>query len=186
MTPEVVYPNAPITEAILDIRVTPRAATPNLLDQLAEFIKSHRAEYPEVIEQVVGTTSVTMERDLPPRALAEAVKNGFVAFSPSRTRAVQARLDGFSASKLAPYTDWHDLRTQARNLWAKYRKATDPVLITRLALRYINRIDIPLPISDLKEYMRTTPEISLDLPQQMSSFLCNCTSLSRIWRSCVF
>jgi uncharacterized protein (TIGR04255 family) len=71
-------------------------------------------------------------------------------------------VDGFSASKLAPYTDWHDLRTQARDLWAKYRKATDPVLITRLALRYINRIDIPLPISDLKEYMRTIPEISPD------------------------
>ena len=185
MTPEVVYPNAPITEAILDIRVTPRAATPNLLDQLAEFIKSHRAEYPEVIEQVVGTTSVTMERDLPPRALAEAVKNGFVAFSPSRTRAVQARLDGFSASKLAPYTDWHDLHTGAQPL-GEISKGDGSVLITRLALRYINRIDIPLPISDLKEYMRTTPEISLDLPQQMSSFLCNCTSLSRIWRSCVF
>lgn len=69
-----------------------------------------------------------------------------------------------------PYIDWHDLSSEARRLWTNYREITDPPLITRIALRYINRINIPLPIADLKEYFRTIPEISPDLPQGVSNF----------------
>jgi uncharacterized protein (TIGR04255 family) len=148
----------------------PTAAMPNLFDKLAEFVRAHRDAYPEVGEQVVGTTSIMLGADTPPQTSAQAVRNGFVAFTADRTRAIQARLDGFSASKLAPYIDWTDLRDQARSLWTQYRKAANPILITRMALRYINRINIPLPISDLKDYIRTIPEVSPDLPQQMSNF----------------
>jgi uncharacterized protein (TIGR04255 family) len=84
-----------------------------LLDELAEFIKSHRDAYPEVKEQVIGTTSIMVEGDALPQTSSEAVRNGFVAFTADRGRAMQARLDGFSASKLAPYVDWSDLRREA-------------------------------------------------------------------------
>jgi uncharacterized protein (TIGR04255 family) len=170
MTDAVVYPKAPITEALLDIRVTPRASAPELLDELAKVVKSLRDEYPEVTEQMIGAASVTLGADAPPQASAQQLRNGFVAFSPDRKRAVQARVDGFSASKLAPYIDWNDLRCEARRLWNQYRKAANPIMVTRVALRYINRIDIPLPISDLKDYLRTAPEISPELPQEMTNF----------------
>src|ERR1700730_2036552 len=170
MTAEISYPNAPITEALLDIRVTPRTSASELLDELAKVVKSLRDEYPEVTEQMIGAASVTLGGDAPPQASAQQLRNGFVAFTADRKRAVQARVDGFSASKLAPYVDWNDLRGEARRLWDEYRKAAAPVLVTRIALRYINRIDIPIPISDLKDYLRTTPEVSPDLSQEMSNF----------------
>ena len=40
-----------------------------------------------------------------------------------------------------------------------------------MALRYINRINIPLPFTDFKQYLRTTPEIARELPQGLSTFL---------------
>ena len=43
-------------------------------------------------------------------------------------------------------------------------------MITRLGLRYINRIEIPLPFLDFKEYILTTPEIAPGLPQAMTNF----------------
>jgi uncharacterized protein (TIGR04255 family) len=43
-------------------------------------------------------------------------------------------------------------------------------IITRLVVRYINKIDIPLPVGDLKEYLRTFPEVSSDLPQGLSGY----------------
>jgi uncharacterized protein (TIGR04255 family) len=38
-------------------------------------------------------------------------------------------------------------------------------------VRYINRIDIPLPLNDFKDYLRTVPEVSPDLPQALSGYL---------------
>jgi uncharacterized protein (TIGR04255 family) len=38
-------------------------------------------------------------------------------------------------------------------------------------VRYINRIDIPLPLNDFKDYLRTVPEVSPDLPQGLSGYL---------------
>jgi uncharacterized protein (TIGR04255 family) len=170
MTDENVYPKAPITEAILDIRVAPRSETSGLLDELAAFIKVHADAYPDVREQVLGKTSIILEGDALPQTSSQAARNGFVAFTGDHGRAMQARLDGFSASKLAPYIDWCDLRREALSLWTDYRNAVNPVLITRIALRYINRINIPLPIFDFKDYIRTTPEVSPELPQGISRF----------------
>ena len=45
-----------------------------------------------------------------------------------------------------------------------------PVQITRVALRYINRIEIPLPFRDFKDYILTTPEIAPGLPQGLARF----------------
>ena len=46
-----------------------------------------------------------------------------------------------------------------------------PNRLKRLALRYINRIEIPLPIRDFKDYLLTIPEIAPGLPQALSNFI---------------
>jgi uncharacterized protein (TIGR04255 family) len=38
-------------------------------------------------------------------------------------------------------------------------------------VRYINRLDLPLPLEDFKDYLRTVPEVSSDLPQGLSGLL---------------
>ena len=43
--------------------------------------------------------------------------------------------------------------------------------MSRLALRYINRLNIPLPIEDFSLYLTSPPVIPPDLPQEVSSFL---------------
>ena len=45
-----------------------------------------------------------------------------------------------------------------------------PESVTRAALRYINRLDLPLPLKDFKDYLRTVPEVSPSLPQGLSGF----------------
>src|SRR5207237_2951106 len=42
--------------------------------------------------------------------------------------------------------------------------------ITRIGVRYINKIDIPLPAVDLKQYLRTAPDISPDMRQGIAGF----------------
>jgi uncharacterized protein (TIGR04255 family) len=60
--------------------------------------------------------------------------------------------------------------TEARRLWDLYRSVARPSKLIRLAVRYINRIDIPLPLNDFKDYLRTVPEVSPALPQGLTGY----------------
>jgi uncharacterized protein (TIGR04255 family) len=58
----------------------------------------------------------------------------------------------------------------AREQWSQYRELAQPASVTRLALRYINRIRLPLPIKDFRDYILTVPEIAPGLPQRPAGF----------------
>lgn len=44
---------------------------------------------------------------------------------------------------LRPYSNWEDFSTAAFNYLEKYIALAKPLLITRIGLRYINRVDLP-------------------------------------------
>ena len=69
-----------------------------------------------------------------------------------------------------PNEKWQPFRTEAQRLWTITREAIQPTEITRVAVRYINRLELPLPIGDFKEYLRTVPEVSPKLPQALTHF----------------
>jgi uncharacterized protein (TIGR04255 family) len=166
------YLRAPITEAIIDFQISPAAGCGQ--DGLATIVKSFLTDYPEVNERFRGSLTVELPvgegGGTSVEASSRSTVQGFVAFSIGRERAFQARLDGFSASKLAPYKTWEDFREEARRLWLGYKEVTKPGFIRRIGLRYINRIDIPLPCTDIKDFIRTTVEISPELPQAVTHF----------------
>ena len=73
-------------------------------------------------------------------------------------------------SRLAPYESWEAFRNEARRLWEVYRQTVKPVRIERVALRYVNRLDLPGPRAELKDYLQTSPEIAAGLPQGLDGF----------------
>ncbi len=103
-------------------------------------------------------------------ASASQEQTGFAFVSEDQRQVFQTRFDGFTFSRLAPYGTWEPFRDEARRLWTLYRERVNPVEVTRLAVRYINRFDLPGTEVEMKEYFRTTPEISPDLPQVLSEF----------------
>ncbi len=164
-----IYSNAPITEAIIDIQVKPTEATS--MEALLELQASESARYPERNPLVMA--SVMLENPNEPGDLitqASKEQRGWAFFSPDKLQIWQARRDGFTFARLAPYQSWEPFRTEARRLWT----ATHPIFgtaeLTRVAVRYINRLELPLPMSDFKDYLRTVPEVSSDLPQGLTNF----------------
>src|SRR5207253_4384748 len=105
-----------------------------------------------------------------PPAIGVRTHIGYTFTSSDGLQAFQSRLDGFTFSRLAPYNGWESFCSEARRLWNIYREVTQPQAVTRAAVRYINRLDLPLPIRDLKDYLRTVPEVSPDLPQGLSGY----------------
>jgi uncharacterized protein (TIGR04255 family) len=160
------YSRAPITEALIDIQ----AQLPQeiKLDILTQVYSSIQTEYPKREEVLMVQGQMIVGESV--GATASQSQIGYVVFSNDQKQILQMRLDGFSFSRLAPYDCWESFRDEAKRLWNIYQSLTHPEAIVRLAVRYINRLDIHLPFGDLKDYLRTYPEVSLDLPQELSGY----------------
>lgn len=163
------FERAPITEALLDIRVE----LPSHIDlaRLATFQDTLKDRYPTKRERVTWQFGFQAK----PKTAPETFKpsggpDGYLLVSSDERQLVQARLDGFTFNRLKPYDKWETFRGEAKQLWQHYIGIASPQRITRLALRYINRIEIPLPIRDLRDYILTTPEIAPELPQSLENF----------------
>ena len=161
------YPNAPITEAIIDIRAElPEEMTVALLGKMHSVEESaypsKKSRHLAMVEGQIGGATAS--------AFATSKQVGILCLSKDERQVFQARLDGFTMSRLAPYERWEPFRDEAKRLWHVYQSIAKPTCVTRIAVRYINRIDLPLPISELKDYLRTVPEVSTELPQQLSGY----------------
>jgi uncharacterized protein (TIGR04255 family) len=165
-----IFPNAPITEALLDIRAQlPAQAN---LAQLATYHDSVKDLYPTKRERHSWQGGFKLN---PPGDIevlqSQGGPDGYLFTSTDGKQIVQARLDGFTFNRLKPYDRWETFRDEARRLWQLYVRVADPKQVTRAALRYINRIEIPLPMKDFKDYILTLPEIAPGLPQGLDKFL---------------
>src|SRR5437870_986367 len=161
-----VFPKAPIAEAILDIQV--QFASPVELARLEAFHDLIRADYPVKTSRVKWQGQIELGQE----RVAQEVRRGAQGFmfrSADDTRVVQARQDGFTFNWLKRYHTWEALRDEARRQWERYREAFHPEAVTRLGLRYVNRIEIPLPFNDFREYVKTAPDVAPGLPQGLSA-----------------
>lgn len=166
MTSDQHYPNAPITEAVIDIQVTTSAS----MEALEQTHAGEEADYPVIEKLNVHTGAVTFGPEAHAAATASSQPLGYLYRSVNGIQIAQARTNGYTFSRLAPYPHWREFSAEAQRLWDKYRAVTNPSAITRVAVRYVNRIDIPLPLKSFGDYLRTVPQLSPDLPEGLSGY----------------
>jgi uncharacterized protein (TIGR04255 family) len=165
------YPHlsrAPITEALLDMRV--ELASDAALDQIAAaFGDEVRADFPheEPIRQLQAQVGITGGV---PGVTSSETRIGSIFWADPRIRAVQARRDGFSVNHLAPYKDWDALRAEAERYWGAYRRAARPIRVLRCGVRFINRIELPVG-DELRVHLKTFPEVGGTLPPLLDEYL---------------
>lgn len=160
------YSRPPITEAIIDLRVDP----PEGFD--ASSLRKISQRLGESYSKVEAINAATGQIQLVPeiRASASSTHIGYSFHSHDGVYVCRTRTNGFTMSHLSPYDKWDAFREETRRISNFYRDQTNPVRINRVAVRYINRIDIPLPLVDFKDYLLTVPEIAPKLPQGLTGF----------------
>jgi uncharacterized protein (TIGR04255 family) len=161
------YPNAPITEAVLDLRVAPRSNVK--VEELSKVIAGDEVAYPTV-EAMNAITGSMMVGPAASSTNTVTTHIGFVFRHKDGRYIHQARLDGFTFSELPKYSNWKELRDEAFKRWSQYRDIAKPAGVIRAALRYVNRIDVPEPLTDIQSYLRTFPHISDELPQMTDGY----------------
>lgn len=162
------YSQAPITEAIIDIKV----AFPEdfSVDTFAN-IEHYMGERFPVKEPVYHSTgSIVFQPGSPVEVNTNQQPFGLLFRSQDKLRVFQATFNGFTFNRLAPYESWEEFSSDARYLWQIYKEVSTPLHITRVSLRYINQINIPFESGiDLKEYFNTLPEVTSGLPGKVLS-----------------
>jgi len=167
MTTSTRYTKAPITEAVIDIHVEPSemATLPNL----DRYCTEQAGSYPSKAPLKMAFGELTLEPEL--SSSAHSKQLGFVCTRADGKQIFQSLLNSFKMNVLAPYPGWEPFRDEARRLWNLYRVALQPRKITRIAVRYVNRLDLPMPVPEMKEYLRASPDVPPDLPQGLDGFL---------------
>jgi uncharacterized protein (TIGR04255 family) len=159
--------NAPINEALIDIRIKVKSGFD--VNQLQSLHKSIADKYPEKKEAKTWEGKFEIKADGPQVSAGGGEISGFHFKSADQKQIFQAKIDGFTFNRLKPYETWETFRTEARRLWQIYREMVSPEIV-RIAVRYINKFNIPLPIKDFDEYLTAAPIVPEGLPQTVSSF----------------
>lgn len=161
--------NAPITEALIDLQVSPRdSGDLELVQKFAGEVDGYEQVGP--IMQLETTWAVS--KDDSPKNQSKSKELGVRLQSVDKTYVIQARTHGLTVSRLAPYETWEELLSEARRRWLDYVSILQPDTVTRVATRFINTLKLPMqPGEEFQAYLSKPPDIPDGLPQAISGFM---------------
>lgn len=165
-------PNAPIVEAIIDFRVKTPAGLD--IEAFKPLPPSLLATYPfgEQLTKFESTTSIDQTGKTQPTQQIIQEKCGYRHISEDRKFIAQFRKDGFTFSRLAPYTDWDAVFVEAKKLFLWYLDIGRIEEINRIAVRYINVLNLPSAgIGNFGKYLASPPRFPAAVPSFLTGFL---------------
>jgi uncharacterized protein (TIGR04255 family) len=122
------------------------------------------AAYPVVENMYVDQFQIERKPEAGPE-LSLKNQHGLLAFlfrAEDRRQIVQARSQGYSFNRLAPYSSLDDYLGEIERTWSFYSSVAKPLSVFRIKLRYINRVLLPLEddgVVDLDQYFKVGPKV---------------------------
>jgi uncharacterized protein (TIGR04255 family) len=161
-----IYANAPIVEAVLDVRVRMREEI-----DLATLSHITDKKYPETYRQPFQIQVKIEGGNAPAQPTIEQLSTplGTMYRSEDQKQVFQARIDGFTFNRLAPYQDWASFSKEAKRLWKLYVAAVPPHQIEALSLTYLNELVIPTK-TKFEDYFRTYIQVAPEIPQDLNNY----------------
>lgn len=158
------YKKAPIKEAVIDLRASlPKEISLDKLSNIGPIVSDN---FPKIEPFYRGIGALHYQPGESFQVDTTEQQVGFWFRSEDNLQTFQATLEGFAFNRLAPYVSWEVFRGDAKRLWEVYKEVCKPTEVTRVALRYINQINIPVDqLIELKDYLRTVPEVSPNMAQ---------------------
>jgi len=159
--------NAPIREGLINIQYEPVSfeAIKAFSARIADGYGSSLDIWQAAIEFQLDGGGVPKNSRSPNGCRFDSPKSG-------PPHVVMAQTTSFTYSRLKPYVDWEELRDAAQVMWDLFTSVAKPQRVNRLAVRYVNVMDLPLEHGEeFSEYLHAAPIIPSGLPQAVSAFL---------------
>jgi uncharacterized protein (TIGR04255 family) len=158
--------NAPIVEAVVDFSVSPsEGCNSDSFSHLESFI-GVQYDQKAPIRMFQGSFGFDNGRILAPAAAQ--MDSGWRYQAGSEI--AQFRVDGFTFSKIEPYTTWEQVFGEAFRLWSVYVECATPRQVFRIAVRYINRMRLT-GVTEIGRYLEAPPVLPAPIPQTLREFL---------------
>ena len=164
---------APIIEAVMDIGVEPPPGF-DLAGCEARAEEFFVGSYPKKQKQFIQSAEFTVNAAGGSHLVTGNGLAGFLFRSVDERQIVQVKAGGFSFNRLAPYDSMDVWLPEAKLRWSEYVQIVRPVRIRRVALRYINRLMLPLRPDgnvELSEYLITGPKLADEARFRLAGFL---------------
>lgn len=132
------------------------------------------ASYPKKQTQFIQSAEFTVNAAGGSHLLTGNGLAGFLFRSADEKQIVQVKAGGFAFNRLAPYDSMDAWLPEAKQRWSEYLQIVRPARIRRVALRYINRLMLPLRADgnlELSEYLTTGPKLADEARFRLSGFL---------------
>jgi uncharacterized protein (TIGR04255 family) len=152
------YSKPPIVEAVFEIRFA-ESLSPRELERLRDRFSSN---FPKIELQQKIDIEVTNAG-----ANAKATPVGFKMTSSNALDIVLMQVNQFGSSRMAPYEGWEKFIRIAKANYDDFTKIVGRKTITRIACRFINRLDIPVAEMegvDILEFVR----FGVAMPEELS------------------
>jgi uncharacterized protein (TIGR04255 family) len=155
------YRNPPIEEAVCDIQFAPGTdwdmTMPGRIYEILKGTYNEKPRHQQLIEAQVqapgaeGSASASLQHRFGKTRVQLLAEGG--------TKIVGVGAEQLSVHMLRPYSCWEDFLPRIGQALRAYRDVASPEGITRIGLRYINRILLEGPAPDLSEYFTIPPKL---------------------------
>lgn len=145
---EIKYISPPITEAVIGINFT----TPLDDETLKSLSQKLTKFYPE--QQVISNVSFALDisnNNLASPNMETQKEDSFRLATPDQTQIVVLSKSNFLFSQLAPYQGWDKFFKRFTRDWVFIKRNTGFRELSRLGVRYLNRLDLPV-VNNIVEY----------------------------------
>jgi uncharacterized protein (TIGR04255 family) len=160
---------APITEALIDIQVTPKEGL--TFDALRAGLDAPAFGYQAKGPIIEGLLQFSIPVGKEPQTSSGAAQVGIRFHSNDEKYVAQCRLGGLTLSRLPPYENWNNLRIEATRIWKIYTDCLTPARVTRIATRVINNLRLPMQTGESYQlYFNKLVDVPEEAPQAVETF----------------
>jgi uncharacterized protein (TIGR04255 family) len=166
------FANAPIVEAIFDFRAA--STLERNFDAFAEDSRQRiGADFPTYKKIAFNNFEITQRSPEDAELVTNSGWLGCEYLNTEENQVLRFRKDGMSFHKLAPYTSYPDLLPEVQKHWNEFVEFARPKSITRLGLRFVNRIQLPeeTQFESLSDYVKVVPHVSLPEESHIQNLL---------------
>ncbi|MGD0534706.1 MAG: TIGR04255 family protein [Methanoregula sp.] len=161
------YKNPPIVEAICEFRFSKETKwDPTIAGSVYEKVKdqfpSKESRLEQQVEVKAGDAGFSQNLVASQRA---------IMLSPDRSSLIQVGQHLLSVNHLKPYAGWENFRPKIKMAYDTLNSITAVEGIERMALVYIDRIEIPGKKIEMEEYFKFYPSLGSDLPHDHMGFM---------------
>jgi len=164
----------PIVEAVLDVDCD-MPMNFSLEDNIPSVCELFKDRYSDAKKTYVQHHEIKRESGKDVEVLASSPKVQAIQLrQDDGQQLVQARSQGYSFNRLAPYISLDDYLPEIERTWLLFQNELKPLQVQRVRLRFINRILLPLDANgflDLDDYLKVGPGLPDDQRMDFTDFL---------------